>query len=200
MFSNQQLLATFLAQPAVAAMTDADAAAAANVPVLTPKTTTVTATTVASVLGFTTAVGINSALNSAVAAGQASGASAAQQQFAAAANYALTVLGGAGLTPSDPQSQAAAAQFVAGGILTQAQLNLLFFDSTLPCGATVMAADVTAARALMAAKALRAQVGGAASAAYVLIAAFETAIKAGTSPAPTIPTVAVLTAAMTGAI
>jgi hypothetical protein len=197
MFTNPQLLTTFLAQPAIAALSDADAAAAANVPVLTPKTTTVTATTVASVLGFTTAVQINAALNAAVAAGQATGATISQQQFAAAANYALTVLGGAGLTPSDPQSQAAAAQFVAAGILTQAQLNLLFYNSTLPCGATVATSDVTMSRALTAAKALRAQVGSAAAAAFGLIAAYEAAIKAGTTPVPTIPTIAALSTAIT---
>jgi hypothetical protein len=200
MFANQQLLATFLAQPAIAALSDTDAASAANVPMLTPKTTTVTATTVASVLGFTSAVQINAALNAAVAAGQTGGATASQQQFAAAANYALTVLGGAGLTPSDPQSQAAAAQFVAAGILTQAQLNLLFYNSTLPCGTTVATSDVTASRALSAAKVLRAQVGSASAAAFSLIAAYESAIKAGTAPPPTIPTIATLTTVITAAM
>jgi hypothetical protein len=200
MFSNQQLLTTFLVQPAIAALSDADATAAANVPLLTPKATTVTATTVASVLGFSTAVQINSALNAAVVAGQASGATAAQQQFAAAANYALTVLGGAGLTPSDPQSQAAAAQFVSAGILTQAQLNLLFFNSTLPCGGTVATTDVATARALMMSRTLRQKVGRAAAAAFTLLASYETAINAGTTPAPTPPTTAALTAAITTAM
>lgn len=147
---NPTLLSQLLQTPAYSSLSDAAAATALSAPVLTPLATPVTAASVASVLGFAAAVQIMAALDTATEAGQVTGAAASVQQFGASAALALTILGGSGLNPADPQSQAAGAAFVAAGILTQAQLNSLFYSTSYPAGDVVATADVTAARATIA--------------------------------------------------
>lgn len=139
---DQNLLISRLADPKIAGLSDADAAAAMSVPVKTPRAgKIVTYTTCAAVWGTVAAAGFRQKMKAAIAAGGS---------FGAVADYIDTLLQGPGIDPANAEVPTQAAQFVAAGLATQDQVDGVFFDVTLPAGGPVAAADVTAARAAMA--------------------------------------------------
>jgi hypothetical protein len=144
---DTQKLNAALADPAVIALSDDDAAKLLSTPTLTAKKSTVTITTLAAVWGDVAAATFLATLRGAIAAGQAQGASPQSQQLGAASDLALTVLGGPGLDPANASAQSAAAMFVEVGIAKQEQVNGVFFDTIYRAGDVVSAQDVTTARA-----------------------------------------------------
>ena len=126
-----------LADPTIAAMDDATAAKTLSVPVLTPKTRSITYTSAGASLGGIKAATLRATLLSSQVQASALGPVAA---------YADTLLGGPGFDATNADVQTLTAQFVVSGILTQADANLLLNDSAYLCGGIVATADVTAAR------------------------------------------------------
>ena len=137
-----QLLAA-LSVPAVASLSDADAATAVNTPVYTPRTGTVTRATLnnAAVWGFAKTAAFTATIK---AANNPS------------ADNVLALLDGTGFDPADPQASGIAAGMVAlgGGTIDAADATLALNTVSYPAGSgTVAVADVTAARAYVAAQA-----------------------------------------------
>lgn len=123
---------TWLLQDNVKNLSDSDVASLASVITRSPKSSIVTATTLASVWGFGPAASLLASLRAAVTLGQQPGASSQVQQFGAGCDLTLGVLLGPGLQPSDPQAQGAAAQFIAAGIVTQDQIDQVFYTLSYP--------------------------------------------------------------------
>lgn len=156
-----------LSEPAISAMNDAGAASALSAPILTPKNSRVTSTTLGSagVWGVAAAATLKATLKAMIAAGGSNGAMA---------DYVLGVLEGAGFDPGDAGAIATAQLFVAAGVVTQNQINLAFFDVSYSCGGVVTIQDVAAGRARLAAKRREASVVAGYNAAMIAVQGGET--------------------------
>lgn len=142
MMFNPNQLQNYLTQ--YPSLSDAEVAALVNAPVLTPRTGMITYTAVGAILGAAKAITLRATLLGAVAQ---------NGPLAPAAGYVDSLLGGPGFDASNADVQAMASQFVAAGVLTQADATLLLNTTSYVCGDLVQVADVTAARAAMAAEA-----------------------------------------------
>jgi hypothetical protein len=133
-------LISALSDPSLSALSDADAAAALNAPVLTPRRERITVTTLSAdaVWGPTKTGAFLRKLD---AASQTS-----DDAFAA-----LRVLSGPGFDVSDPAARRAAAMFVSAQLCSQPDADVALNTVSYPAGAPdVTEADVTAARATIA--------------------------------------------------
>ena len=119
-------------------MDDATAATALSVPVLTPKSVRITYTTAAASLGVVKAAAFRVSLLGTPVQSSALGPVAA---------YLDSLLSGPGFDATNADVQSFTPQFIASGLLTQADANLLLNDSVYICNGIVATADVTAARA-----------------------------------------------------
>ena len=148
---NPALLAFASAQPA--SMADADVAAAANVATYTPRVDRIDWTSIGNTLGVA-AVGVSGAVD----AMKASSTSATAAEGA----YVDKVLSGSGFDATSTTALALVQQFVAAGVLTADQANVVLNTVTYAAGGTgqYAAADVTAARAWNARQAAVAQITG----------------------------------------
>ena len=135
---NPALLAFVSAQPA--SMADADVAAAANVATYTPRVDRIDWTSIGNTLGVA-AVGVSGAVD----AMKASSTSATAAEGA----YVDKVLSGSGFDATSTTALALVQQFVAAGVLTADQANVVLNTVSYAAGGTgeYAAADVTTARA-----------------------------------------------------
>jgi hypothetical protein len=126
------------ALPENTALSSVDLAAKLSAPILTPKKTVVTSTSLGAIWGVTAAATLKATLRGMIADGGSNGD---------LADYVLGVLEGAGFDPSNAVAVATAQQFVVAKIITQDQLNAAFYDTSYLCGDVCTAADVDASRA-----------------------------------------------------
>lgn len=186
---DKTLLAQALADPAIKPLSDADAATALSAGTVGTRVETLTFTVLsrADVWGFAKSATYQTSFAGAVAAAQTSNATVQQQQVGAIAAMLLQLLGGNGISPTDPQVPAVVTQIVGAQLVAQADANAAVNQTTYRCGAPVATADVTAARALIAANAnaakLRGQVLTANAAVIALLNAYATALAANPSTA-----------------
>lgn len=137
------VIAALNARPDLASDSDADAAAALNAAILTPRPgvrITLAYLADSSVWGFAKAAAAQAALQAAAAAGGSNGAQAAA---------VLAMLGGSGFNPADPQIATLLPGIVAlcgGAITTQDATNAMFTTSYAAGTPDVQTADVTLAR------------------------------------------------------
>lgn len=169
------------ATPPTSALSDADAAALASTPVMVPRSGWITLTTLIAVWGFAKATSFVSALNAAVAAGQASGASSQAQQVAAYANTLIQLLQGPGFSATDPNVGPNVSTFVAlpNSGITSDDATAILQVPTYPLGQP-STSDVTAARLLLAQKRLQQQVLAGLSAAMKLLAPTQSTLPTAT--------------------
>ncbi len=195
---NSKLLATALADPAIAKLSDADAATALSAPIITPRTGVITSLTLSqsTALGFAGAATLRATLQAAITTGQASPAGSSQATAGAFAANLLGLLDGPGIMASDPQIPAISQQLVTAGLLTQDQVNSVLTVTSYRCGGVVAASDVTAARTALA---LNAQATKLQQQGRDALQAYMAAIAAGVA-AGALPPIATLQATLSAKI
>lgn len=168
------------------ALSDADAAAALNTPIYTPRTTLVTWATLAGSDALGPAATAMVMANLRAAAAQTANAA-----LAAMAALSEAMLSGAGFNAADPAVPAEVAALVSAGILTNDQATAALNVASYAAGSDgVQATDVTSARAYIA---LRAAMDGITKQWSAVYQAGLAAIQAA-SDAASVPTLAALRA------
>ena len=190
-------LVSLLGQPAYAGLTDAAAYTLATTPVLTPRTEWLTLTTLGAsdCWGAAATIAFDAAIQTAIASTSTTpipGITPAVT-FPQLAAYVFHLLGGPGINPQDPQLSALLALFVANGVISQAQATAVQGVSKSPLPFTFAVADITAARAVMSAKAQAQKLRNQVRAAGALIPN-DSQILAGSA----VPAASALTAQITG--
>jgi hypothetical protein len=131
---NPAKLDAALADPAIAALSDADAATLLSSPILTPRPDRITYTTLGAVWGPAAAATFVAGMEAAIAAGNP------------LAIYVDKLLGGPGFDATDPGTAPSAAQLVSAGLCTGVQVTAVLNTISYRCGDVVAAADVAASR------------------------------------------------------
>lgn len=183
---NPAQLTSALADPAIANLSDADAAAALSSPIASPRPGLITWTTLAQagLWGAAKTAQYQAAFQASIAAGNALGATGPQQQLGAMAQLLLNLFT-TGFSAGDSQTAAVSGQIVAAGLVTQADANAALQVVSYRCGGIVAALDVTNARAL---QTLRKFLGKGYSAAQALLSSATQAVAANPSAGVTLTT------------
>ncbi len=135
---DQTKLNAALADPIIAALSDADAETVLSAPILTPRPDRITYTTLGAVWGPVAAATFVAGMEQAIAANNP------------LAIYVDKLLSGPGFDATDPGTAPSAQKLVDAGLCTADQVTAVLNNISYRCGDVVAASDVTTARAALA--------------------------------------------------